>query len=112
MQAAPERAVERANERRARKREHTARQVERLRERVRVARASSSAVGATDGVDQLAKALNEKEAELETTPLALSKQEASQIRAAAVAQLRAAEELAATVASVQVRRNNVVFWKR
>jgi len=115
VQSAPERAVERAEARRSRQREQTERQVERLRERVRAARASSSAAGATDGVrgvDHLVNALHEKEGELEAIPPTLSKREASQVRAAAAAQLHAAEQLAATVASVQVRRNNVVFWKR
>jgi copper homeostasis protein len=128
LQQAVDMAGERAEARRAKLRAQAAQQVERLRQRIASVEGAGQGQGGgrgaggahvTEGADEdssaharLRASLAAKEAELASIPESISKAEASRLRAGVVSQLQAAVELAASVATVQVRRNNVVFVKK
>ena len=131
VQREAERRAELAAEKHQRSREHLSKQLAGLRERHRALAAAARGKGSpsppkdlhmkeTKGserpkdrpLEQVEGAMRAKLAELDAMPLQLSKPERQRVRAAFVASVEAATSLAASVASVEVRRNNLVFHKK
>ena len=128
MQREADRRVDGACERHARGREVLGNQLAGLREKqrtlsgaVRVVKGGSPSMNkggkkaalttASHELEQVEAAIRAKTAELEAMPVSLSKQERQRVRAAFLASVEAAAALAADVASVEIRLNNLVFHK-
>jgi len=119
VQREAERCVEAAVERHARARESLGKRLAALREKQRSL--GSSPRGKAGGspqkgekriFEQLEAAIRQKLSEIDSMPVILSKQERLRVRSDFMTAVEAAASLAKSVATVQVRNNNVVFHKK